>query len=102
VDQADKPVYVGRTVRSLSARLSSHRRARNAEWLRACNQELAAWLEENSPAAIVLDEVTQPGAEWAAERAWIEKFADLGLLNITGNPLRSPKRRGGDRSPAAA
>ena len=56
-------MYVGRTTRPLPARLRMpHRSARNAEWLKTCNQELAAWLEVNTPAAIVLDEVTEPGA----------------------------------------
>src|SRR5437016_4650 len=60
----EKPVYVGRTRRSLPARLRSHRSARHAGWLRECNDELRAWLEVNVPAAIVLDEVTDPDAEW--------------------------------------
>jgi hypothetical protein len=83
-------------------RLNWHRRARNAAWLRSCNEELAAWLDSNVPAAIVLDEVTQDGAEWEAERAWIEKFSGLGLFNKYGNPARSPRRRGGIESPSTA
>ena len=95
-------MYVGRTRRPLPARVSSHRRARRARWLKGCNEELAAWLEANVPVAVVLDEVTEPGAEWETEKAWICKLADQGLLNKRGNPLRPPERRGGPRSPAAA
>ena len=95
-------MYIGRTCRPLPARLRSHRAARNAVWLKACNQELAAWLEVNDPAAIVLDEVTEPGAEWATEKQWIEKYAPLGIFNRLGNPQWSPKRRGGRTLSGAA
>ncbi len=66
-----------------------------------CNAELAAWIERNVPSAVVLDEVTQDGAEWEAERAWTEKFADLSLFNKYGNPAKSPRRRGGQKPPVA-
>ncbi len=94
-------MYVGRTRRPLPARVRSHRSARRAEWLWSCNEELARWLESNAPIAIVLDEVTEPGAEWEVERAWIRKYAADGLLNKMGNPLRPYKRRGGAGSPSA-
>ena len=99
-DDARTPVYVGRTVRPLSARLRSHRSARNARWLRECNRELAVWLADNVPVAVPLEEVPADGNEWAAERSWIEKFAYSGpLLNKAGNPLRPPIRRGGLKPP---
>ena len=56
----------------------------------------------NVPAAIVLDEVTDPAAEWEVEREWIRKYAADGLLNKMGNPLRPYKRRGVAESPSAA
>jgi len=76
-------------------RLSWHRWSRHAGWLKASNEDLARWLDSNDPGAIVLDEVTQDGAEWPTEKAWIEKFSDLGIYNKTGNPAWSRKRRGG-------
>lgn len=96
IDERERPVYVGRTRRILSARLSSHRSARRAQWLRACNAELAAWLEQHDPAGVVLDQVPDDGDEWETERQWIAKLAYLGLFNIRGNPY---KRRGGAESP---
>jgi hypothetical protein len=55
------------------------------------------------PVAVALEEVPADGGEWERELAWIAKLADqYALLNIKGNPLRSPKRRGGGRHPAAA
>jgi len=97
-----RPVYVGRTARTVEARLRSHRAARRARWLNACNADLARWLESHTPAVIVLDEVPEDADLWAAEKAWIEKFADLGLYNKFGNPARSPKRRDGLRPGAVA
>jgi hypothetical protein len=93
--------YVGRTARTLDARLVSHRKARCSRWLEACNADLAAWLRSTVPAGVVLDEVSGDADLWAAEKAWIEKLADEELLNVMGNPLRSRKRRG-DRSLSAA
>ena len=89
-DEARKPVYVGRTRRGIETRLKWHRTARRATWLKTSNPELSEWLESTVPAAIVLDEVTQDGTEWDTERAWIEKYADCGIFNIVGNPLRAP------------
>jgi len=86
--------YVGRTSRSLDARLASHRKARAAKWLEACNSELALWLRSTVPDGVVLDEVSGDADLWAAEKAWIQKLADEDLLNVMGNPLRSRKRRG--------
>lgn len=97
----EKPVYVGRTRRGVEMRLSWHRWSRRAGWLRTSNEDLARWLEGNTPSAIILDEVSQPGAEWPTEKAWIEKFSDLGIYNKTGNPAWS-KRRGGRQRAAAA
>ena len=90
-------------MRTLEARLSSHRRARNALWLRSCNEPLAAWLAAADPVAIPLEEIPDDGDEWAIEKAWIVKLADQGmLLNKRGHPEWSPRRRGGDPFPAAA
>ncbi len=50
-------------VHALQVRLKWHYQARHARWLRECNAELAAWPERNVPSAVVLDEVTQDGAE---------------------------------------
>lgn len=68
-----------------------HRSARNAEWLKVSNEQLAAWLEVNVPEAVILDEVTQPGAEWPTEKAWIEKFSCHGIFNKHGNPAWTRK-----------
>ena len=96
-----EPVYVGRTRRPLPARLSSHRTARNAEWLKTSNAELAEWLESTVAAAIVLDEVPDGGDEWAAEKAWIRKYSAT-VVNKVGNPAWTPKRCGGRLTPVAA
>lgn len=96
-------MYVGRTIRPLPARVRSHRSARNAVWLKSCNQELAAWLRSNVPVAVPLEEVPADGNEWEREKAWIHQLASPVLLNIRGNPLRQPpRRRGGRRPPGAA
>lgn len=100
LDEDRTPVYVGRTKAGVSTRLSWHRRARNAQWLKASNADLAAWLEVNVPSAVVLAEVPDDSEGWPTEKAWIREFAADGLLNKMGNPLRSPKR--GRRPPAAA
>lgn len=95
-------VYVGRTRRGVDMRLNWHRWSRHARWLKTSNEELAAWLDDHDPVAVPLEEVPGDVDPWQAEKAWIEKFAAEGLLNIVGNPLRSRKRRSGRWPPAAA
>ncbi len=97
-----RPVYIGRTSRTVQARLRSHRSARRARWLRACNADLARWLTKHTPAVIVLDEVPDDADLWAVESAWIEKFADLRIYSKRGNPARTSKHRGRHARAAAA
>ena len=98
-----KVVYVGRTRRAVEARVSSHWRSRHARWLRRDNKDLAKWLATHRPAAIVLDEIPEDADLWAAEKQWIEKFADSGrLLNKNGNPSGPPRRRRARRLQGAA
>jgi hypothetical protein len=101
LDESEKPVYVGRTTKGVNTRLNWHRRARNARWLKASNADLARWLQDHVPSAVMLAEVPDDSEGWPTERAFIRELAPEGLLNVVGNPLRSPKRRGG-RPPSAA
>ena len=50
----------------------------------------------------MLAEVPEDGDLWPTEKAFIRELAAEGLLNVQGNPLRSRKRRGGKKHPAAA
>ncbi len=102
LDEDRTPIYVGRTSKGVSTRLNWHRRARNARWLKASNADLAAWLEDHVPSAVVLAEVPDDSKGWPVEKAFIREFSADGLLNIMGNPLRAPKRRGGRGSAVAA
>ena len=102
LDEDRTPVYVGRTTKGVSTRLNWHRRARNSQWLKASNADLAAWLEANVPSAVVLAEVPDDSQGWPTEKAWIRELSPAGLLNIVGNPARSPRRRGGRCPPVAA
>lgn len=103
VDESGCPVYVGRTSAGVQTRLNWHRRNRNSKWLKASNADLARWLQDHVPSAVMLAEVPDDAEGWPTEREWIRELAPEGLLNVTGNPLRqSPKRRGGRESPSAA
>lgn len=66
------------------------------------NEDLARWLADHDPVAVPLEEVPEGVDPWQMEKAWIVRLSPDGLLNITGNPARSRRRRGGRGGAAAA
>jgi hypothetical protein len=101
-DEDESPRYVGRTIRPVEVRVKAHQYARRAQWLKACNAPLAAWLQDTTPSVKVLAEVPEDADPWPFEKQWIIALAHPGLLNKRGNPLACNKLRDGPLSAVAA